>query len=697
MASPEREQLDAIAEALAGLIKRCDLLEGRLAKLEERAGREGALAESIQPAPPPPRPAEAPLPYRKIAPQAEPALQPESPIAGTARPARLETRMGLTWINRIGVVTLIIGVAFFFKYAVDNHWIGETGRVVLGVLAGFSTLAVAAHLSRQDQKAFAQGLFGLGIALLYVSFFASFDFYHIVPQSFAFLLMVLTTLIAALIALRNDAAAIAVLGLLGGYATPVLLSSGVDKAWIFFSYLLLLNIGAMAIGRIRQWRSIEALAFVATAILYCSWYVEWFTPEKRLVATVCGLAFYALFATLNLAPLFLIAHILTAAALAGIWGNVPAGFYLLSLELATSGLAISAIRLWDKLQLASLASFLLAYACWSHRQPAEGAIFAGLSALFLLFYGWILWRLAQQRKSAQREDLITLALNGPAYFGAGYALLHAHYSVWMGLFAIALAALHLAAGFVVWRAQPEAERDRNPALLAAGIAIAFFTLAAPIQFSGYRITLGWALEAAVLTWIATRVNGILIAAAGAVLFALTLSRLDAIDAWMYSDPNAYYTLFNARFITFVTAAIAFWLAACWTRTKILALTYYLAGHWVMLWALSLENFGWTLRHVVSNNVANVESMNLSILGALYALVLVAIGVARASGVNRMLGLVLIGLIVAKLYLYDVWQLQRLYRMGAFVALGILLLGTSYLYSRHRQTIENWWKSDAPRG
>src|SRR5258708_5187729 len=116
-----------------------------------------------------------PLP---VASQISPTLlpTPEPPIAppASAGAPRFETRMGLTWINRIGVLTLVIGVAFFFKYAIDNQWIGETGRVVLGILAGLATLAAADFVWRRDQKVFAQGVCGLGVSILYLSFYATF-------------------------------------------------------------------------------------------------------------------------------------------------------------------------------------------------------------------------------------------------------------------------------------------------------------------------------------------------------------------------------------------------------------------------------------------------------------------------------------------------------------------------------------------
>jgi uncharacterized membrane protein len=90
----------------------------------------------------------------------------------------------------------------------------------------------------------------------------------------------------------------------------------------------------------------------------------------------------------------------------------------------------------------------------------------------------------------------------------------------------------------------------------------------------------------------------------------------------------------------------------------------------------------------------VETVSLSILMAAYGAVLVALGVLTRAGINRMLGLGLLAVVVAKLYLYDVWQLEKVYRIVAFSFLGGVLLATSYLYSRYRAKIESWWRDDA---
>jgi uncharacterized membrane protein len=110
----------------------------------------------------------------------------------------------------------------------------------------------------------------------------------------------------------------------------------------------------------------------------------------------------------------------------------------------------------------------------------------------------------------------------------------------------------------------------------------------------------------------------------------------------------------------------------------------------------MEDLGWAFRNTTASNLASVETVSLSILWALYAVALVACGVLWRFALNRLLGLLLLGLVVLKLYVYDVWQVARVFRITAFVALGILLIATSYLYSRYRGALENWLKDDQSR-
>ena len=145
--------------------------------------------------------------------------------------------------------------------------------------------------------------------------------------------------------------------------------------------------------------------------------------------------------------------------------------------------------------------------------------------------------------------------------------------------------------------------------------------------------------------------------------------------------------------TFCIASVSCWLSALWAVQKEIALVDYAAGHVFLLWGMSLEVIGWAERTTPAQNQLSVETVAISIIFAIYAVILVSIGVATRTAINRIAGLGLMGFVVVKLYIFDVWQLGRGYRISAFVALGALLLTTSFLYSHFRTMIESLWKND----
>jgi uncharacterized membrane protein len=695
--------MDALSEAIVRLLERHERTERRIARIETALGiGDAALpverARQHEPVPPvvatetpaeePPPP--APPPAASIGPAAP--SQPPSPVSD--RPREFETQVGLTWISRIGAVTLIFCVAFIFKYAIDNQWIGETGRIVLGVLAGLACVVTGDSIWRRGQQTYAQAISGLGIAILYLSFYASFAFYHLLQQSMPFALMALTTALSGALALRYDAPAIAALGLIGGYLTPVLLSTGEDRPVIFFSYILLLDVGTLALVRARRWVMFEFLAFATTVLLYAAWGTTHYTAEKQIVATVFALLFYSIFLAGHVA-IVIASQLLVTGALAGIWDTKPLPYLASTTVVAAAGLVAAETK-----KLATLAPFALAaywafYAGWYRSflgiVPLT-TVLTFLTVAFLLFFVWPPWRVLVRKAELQTPEFLVVALNAVAYYAAAYNLLVTDNRAYFGLFTVALAGLYLAMSMEMWRQLPAENRDSRPVLLSLGVAITLITLAAPIQFTGYRITIGWAVEAAALTWIGRRARSERLIIAALCVFGLVFIRLWILDSWIYTQPD-YHALWNGRFMTFIVAAAAFWASARWLGAGASALATYIAGHAVLLWGLMLEVTGWAERTAAPQNLTNLESMSISILMAVYALVLVAVGVVTRTLINRALGLGLIGLVVAKLYLYDVWLLVRVYRIAAFAVLGALLLITSYLYSRYREKIEAWWKDD----
>ena len=455
-----------------------------------------------------------------------------------------------------------------------------------------AALAAADRTWRSGQKVYAQGISGLGIAILYLSFYASFGFYHLIDPGFAFALMALATAMAWAIALRYDAPAIAALGLLGGYATPLLLSTGEDRPWALFTWVLLLNVGAVAAAKTRQWRKLEVLAFVATVILYGGWFTDRFKPAKQDVATLFALIYYALFAASDTALIFYVAQLLAAAAMPLIWTAQIAPYALSSLALAAAGLTVSDLRRRAAGIGVTFAGFCLGYLEWNkdfYHPEAPGAVFLFLTAAFLIFLCWLPWRILFRNAVFTRQDALLLALNGAFYFGACYDLLQKDYHAWLGLLAVALAAVHLAVAFLLWRKLPAGNRDKRVVLLATGIALTFVTLAAPIQFSEYRITMAWAIEMAALAWIGKRADSKSLIYAALAVFVLVLLRLEGVDSWMYSSNQGFQPFANPRFLTFLIAAVASWASAFWIRTGLMAGAEYFGGHFVMLWGFGTRN------------------------------------------------------------------------------------------------------------
>ncbi|HEY2013521.1 MAG TPA: DUF2339 domain-containing protein [Bryobacteraceae bacterium] len=657
---------------------RFEEIERRLAMLEAKIGASEAGLRPVHSLPvtppvPPPRP---PSPIASTTP-------PLPPVAARELPRHnIETAFGLTWLSRIAVLTIVLALAFFFKYAFENHWISEWGRILLGAGAGAAALAFGERFWRGEQRAYGQALTAAGICFFYLSCWAAFGLYHLLPQPAIFGVMIVITVGAGILALRYDSAAVAMLGLAGGFATPLLLGSEQD-IWFVFGYALALDAGASFAARLRHWRWLEMLALAGTIVLYLDQVSG--PAQSRAVFTLFVVAWYLLFAASKFLPVFLPAQLLTGVALVQIW-KPDAEVLPALLIVAAAGLAVADWRGWSTAVTISFAGFWLAYASWRAQAgtPSTLPVLALLTASYLLFLAWPAWRARVRGHALRFQDLMLIATNAVVYFGAGYGLLWSGYAAWQGLFAVAVAVVQMAAARWLWG------HDARGSLLSAGTAWVLLVLAAPIQFAGYRITVAWAVEGSALTWIGVRLRNNRVVAASLLVFLLVCGRLAALDSQMYADPSDYSLLVNARFVTFAMAAASLWAAAWWIRQGTQALVTYLTGHFVMLWGLCQEAAGWAQR-TGEGDVRSVISMSISVLVAAYAVMLVAGGVARRSAITRVAGIVLIGLVVLKLYLYDVWLLGQFYRMAAFAILGVLLLAMSYLYSRYRASIDTWWR------
>src|SRR5215467_418873 len=167
--------------------------------------------------------------------------------------AEWEALIGGKLLNRIGALALIIGVFFFLKYAYDKNWIPPWIRVAIAVLIGASLELGGTTAYKRGLQVFAQGVIGAGIAILYgAGYAASPNFYNVVDQKTAFLMMSAVTVITFVLAFRYNSFAVSFLGWLGGFLTPFLLSTGHANEVGLFTYIALLDAGLLAVIAVKD-------------------------------------------------------------------------------------------------------------------------------------------------------------------------------------------------------------------------------------------------------------------------------------------------------------------------------------------------------------------------------------------------------------------------------------------------------------
>ena len=168
------------------------------------------------------------------------------------------------WLLRIGVITLLFGIGFFLKYSIDNGYLGPAARVGLTVITGLGMLVGGTRLLGSRYHALGQGLLGGGLAALYFAVFAAHQMFDLVDAVPAFALMVLVTVLAGGIAIVFDSMLVAILGIIGGYATPFMLESAPTSLTPLFTYLLILGCGVLGLCFRKNWPLVNMLAFVGT-------------------------------------------------------------------------------------------------------------------------------------------------------------------------------------------------------------------------------------------------------------------------------------------------------------------------------------------------------------------------------------------------------------------------------------------------
>jgi uncharacterized membrane protein len=223
--------------------------------------------------------------------EAQPTPEPEPippppprPVPAPRKPFDWESLIGVKLFSWIAGIALVLAALFFLSYSVEHGWLSPPVRASLGLATGIILLLVCELRVARNYAFTANAMDGAGIAILYATLFAMHALWHLLPASAVFVLMLIVTAIAVLLSIRRDSVFIALLGLVGGFATPALLSTGENKPVALFSYLLLLNVGLLFVAIQRRWPLLTALSVIFTVIYEWSWIRKYFTAAQLPLA-----------------------------------------------------------------------------------------------------------------------------------------------------------------------------------------------------------------------------------------------------------------------------------------------------------------------------------------------------------------------------------------------------------------------------
>lgn len=671
----------------------------------------------------------------------------------------MEFAIAGAWLLRIGIVILVTGVSFFLKYSIDAGLLGERARAALSMLAGLGLLAGGIHLAGGKYRAFGQGLIGGGIAILYFSVFAAYAFYHLVGAYPGFFLMILVTVGAGGIAVRLDSMLTAILGLIGGYGTPILLSTGETNFVGLFSYMLLLGAGVLGVNLHKKWHLLNYLGFLFNYALFFGAMTR-YTPERFWEVMPFLLAFFALYSTMvflyclvrqvksnlldvlglavNAGIFFIAGAVLTEQVLGRIWvaglslglsafyaGHV---YYCLARRVPDRELMLSFIGLSAFFAAVSLPLILSPQwitASWSMQALVMVWLAGKLGSEFLrqaayLLYGAVLLRFGFADLPGQYAQGAIAAANPTALeFALGLLQRLFNFGIPIASMAMAYKLLKSApprAGRLVCDPANDVGqwlRDNLAARAAVVVVAAMLFLFLHLELNrtfGYLfpplrmpvLTLLWlAMSLTILLAylaapgeILSRLLWLFVAAVLAKLFFFDLPGWDlditdariGEDAWtiLYVGEYSFLEAFM-RLLDFA-AVVAFFGFASWRLSaagpeagQASAVLGACAA------ALSFVFLSLEANSLLNQYVPGLRAGGVSIVWSLFALGLSFAGIKRDVRLARLTGLALFVVVAWKVFFVDLARLAQLYRILAFIVLGVLTLAGAFAYIKYRQS------------
>ena len=538
-----------------------------------------------------------------------------------------ELLLGGNWLAIIGVIAVFIGTAFFLKLAFENDWINQTNRILLGVLGGVVFLAIG-EIWRNKYASYFNIITGCGIAILYLTIFSAYALYSMIGYYFAVAFLLVVTIIAVLQALRNNSITLAVLGVVGAFAAPFVLLA------------------------------FDGIDFMQSSV-----------------------------------------------------GSVDWLLYIILIDLGVIFLAT--FRNWSWFTFIALIGSLLSYAVWASENFDNVSLLVsqgGISVIFLLILGSTMLFNYLWKRPAKGFDYSLILINSAAFLFITYMNMWDSHREWLGALTIVIAGLYASLSYISYRSRLQ-NNDFSTFLL--GISAVFLGIAFPVhfQYDAPIVLIAWSIEGLILTWLSIRMNVWQIRFYAIFTYSVMIVSLTVFFTSI--DLENFAPILNSRFATFATAIFSmyasfylirqkmildpgslrvFFFRSSMIRIEKLAAGLLIAANFLTIWILSAEIISVVDSDLVNlnNEVGNyVKSLSLSLFCAVYASIILISGIVFKLPKFRVSGLLLLAIPVIKLFLYDTFQLDQIYRVVAYFSLGAILLLGGLLYQRFNSHIKEY--------
>ncbi|WP_234047725.1 DUF2339 domain-containing protein [Chryseobacterium paridis] len=624
----------------------------------------------------------------------------------------------------IGIFTLVLGIGYFVKYAIDKNWIGETARAAIGFSIG-SLIIIVGHFLRKNYTVFSSIILGGGIAILYFTTTIAFREYHLFAQNTAFIITCCITLLSIILSYYYKSEILIIFSLFGGFLAPLIISTGQSNYLFLFTYISVLNIGMFIITFLKQWKSVGGIAFFFTHL-----YLLYWTAEKPEILSIYFylinyVIFYA-FALLNY-----------------IKKNTLSPFDTLLLVLINFFSTLSLIYIFNKLGyepviifplvFAAINSYLLFKEYQKKDFGSNYSIFAGITislitiaialqfkthlitsiwaieATLLLFiwkktklnifkiFFYILFPLviiAQMSTWSQYFNTkeLTVILN-PVFLTSFITIITTLVNLFLlkklpeqntsenNFFEIIFRIVSYAIIYFALLFELTYQISERPfaIVLSSGLLFSLYYIFVLLLLNK-KLEIGKDFE-----------KGLIYIFLLLILIYISFSASELIDSILLKEVSiAFYAIYLLYLIPFI---YIYWRILPTQNAGQVKFLYWPAA-FVLVSVISCE-----LYHLyILGNAENISMLYklqkhfsilyLPIIWAILASIFIYAGLKKDNTEFSKIGFILIGIVIVKLYAYDVWQMDNISRITAFILLGVILLLSSFMFQRLKNMIKN---------